>query len=139
MTVIKVLLILAVLGLLVLLVRNHGTNRASAYTKIGLGLFLVFAIYAVIRPGDVSWVADQLGVGRGTDLVLYLLVVGFGYFAIFTYLRFKELDLKFARLARAMALLETSLREHEQHSCPVPVRPDAADVRSIDDLADDRV
>lgn len=114
MTVIKILLILAGIGLLVLLVRHHGTNRAGAYTKIGLGLFLVFAAYAVIRPDDVSWVAARLGVGRGTDLVLYLLVVGFGYFAISTYLRFKELELKFARLARALALLETSLREHEQ-------------------------
>ncbi len=116
MTVIKVLLILAGLGLLVLLVRHHGTNRTGAYTKIGLGLFLVFAAYAVIRPDDVSWVAARLGVGRGADLVLYLLVVGFGYFAISTYLRFKELELKFARLARALALLETSLREHEQHT-----------------------
>ena len=61
MTIIKILLIAAALGLLVLLVRNHGTNRASALTKIWLTLFLLFAIYAVIRPGDVSWVAAQLG------------------------------------------------------------------------------
>ncbi len=134
MTAIKVVLILAVLGLLVLLVRHHGTNRTGAYTKIGMALFLVFAIYAVIRPGDVSWVADQLGVGRGTDLVLYLLVVGFGYFAISTYLRFKELELKFARLARVLALVEAAQREHERH-CPVPVRPSVAQAGAIDGAA----
>jgi hypothetical protein len=108
--VIKILLVLAVIGLLVLLLRSHGTTKGVAYVKIGMAVFLVFCIYAVIRPDDVTWVAGQLGVGRGTDLVLYLLVVGFGFFAISTYLRFKELELKFARLSRAVALLDAEAR-----------------------------
>ena len=135
MTIITILLIVAALGLLVLLIRNHGTNRASALTKIGLGLFLLFAIYAVIGPGDVSWVAVRLGVGRGTDLVLYLLVVGFGYFGVFTYLRFKELELKFARLARAFALLDTAVREHGRPAVSVRADTAAEDV-SIDEVLD---
>ena len=108
---IKIVLILAVIGLLLLLLRSHGTTRGGAYVKIGMAVFLVFCAYAVIRPEDVSWVAGQLGVGRGTDLVLYLLVVGFGFFAISTYLRFKELELKYARLARAVALLDAENRD----------------------------
>ena len=108
---IKIVLILAVIGLLLLLLRSHGTTRGGAYVKIGMAIFLVFSAYAVIRPEDVSWVAAQLGVGRGTDLVLYLMVVGFGFFAISTYLRFKELELKYARLARAVALLDAEKRE----------------------------
>ena len=113
MTLIKVLLIVAVIGLLIFMLRNHGTTKGGAYVKIGMFAFLIFAVYAVIRPEDVSWVAARLGVGRGTDLVLYLLVVGFGFFAISTYLRFKELELKFARLARAVALLEVGDRERQ--------------------------
>ena len=57
--------------------------------------------------------AGLLGVGRGADLVLYVLVVGFGFFAISTYLRFKELELKYARLARAIALNEADQRDHQ--------------------------
>ena len=57
-----------------------------------MAAFLLFAAYAVIRPEDVTWVAERLGVGRGTDLVLYLLVVGFGFFAVTTYLRFKQVE-----------------------------------------------
>src|SRR4051812_37385282 len=106
MTIIKILLILAVVGLMIFLLRRHGTSRGSAYLKIGMAVFLAFAAYAVIRPEDVTWVAMQLGVGRGADLLLYALVVGFGFFAISTYLRFKELDLKYARLARAVAINE---------------------------------
>ena len=117
---IKILLVLAVIGLLVLLLRSHGTTKGGAYVKIGMAIFLVFCIYAVIRPDDVTWVAGQLGVGRGTDLVLYLLVVGFGFFAISTYLRFKELELKFARLSRAVALLDAEARAR-QSAADLPV------------------
>ena len=116
MTVIKILLIIGVVGLLVFLLRSHGTNRGGAYVKIGMAVFLVFAAYAVIRPDDVTWVAGLLGVGRGADLVLYVLVVGFGFFAISTYLRFKELELKYARLARAIALNEADQRDHQHPS-----------------------
>ena len=45
------------------------------------------------------------------SLVLYVLVVGFGFFAISTYLRFKELELKLAKLARAVALNEADRRD----------------------------
>src|SRR6478672_6568602 len=113
MTVIKILLIIGVVGLLLFLLRSHGTNRGGAYVKIGMAVFLAFAAYAVIRPEDVTWVAGLLGVGRGADLVLYVLVVGFGFFAISTYLRFKELELKYARLARAIALNEADQRDHQ--------------------------
>lgn len=116
MTVIKILLIVAVIGLVLLLLRSHGTNRGGAYVKIGMAIFLVFAAYAVVRPDDVTWVATRLGVGRGADLVLYILVVGFGFFAISTYLRFKELELKYARLARAVALNEAARRDDQERA-----------------------
>lgn len=126
MTVIKILLILAVIGLVVFLLRSHGTNRGGAYVKIGMVVFLAFAAYAVIRPDDVTWVATRLGVGRGADLVLYVLVVGFGFFAVSTYLRFKELELKFARLARAVALNEADRREHTNRSASGTCTPTVA-------------
>jgi hypothetical protein len=133
-TVIKVLLILAVVGLLVFLLRSHGTNRGGAYLKIGMGVFMAFAVYAVIRPEDVSWVAARLGVGRGTDLILYLLVVGFGFFAISTYLRFKELELKYARLARAIALNEADRRD-QMSAGPGRSEGSAGSVTSGDDIS----
>jgi hypothetical protein len=101
---IQYLLIAAVVMLLVFFLRNHGTTRAAAGVKIGFVLFLVFGVVTVIRPEELSKLATLLGVGRGTDLLLYVLVVGFGFATINTYLRFKELELRYARLARAIAL-----------------------------------
>lgn len=123
MVLIKVLLAMAALALVMLILRNHGTNRGGAYVKIAMSLFLLFALYAVFRPDDVSWLAAKVGVGRGTDLVLYLLVVGFGFFAVSTYLRFKELELRYAKLARAIAISEA---EREYGSRPI------AEIRAVD-------
>jgi hypothetical protein len=72
--------------------------------KIGFALFLLLAVVAVVSPIVLSDAATLLGVGRGTDLLLYGLVVGFGFASINTYLRFKELELRYARLARAIAI-----------------------------------
>lgn len=102
--VIQFLLILAVLVLLVTFLRHHGTTLAGAGVKIGFALFMVLGVAAVILPAEVSRLAQIIGVGRGTDLVLYGMVVAFGFATINTYLRFKELELRYARLARAIAL-----------------------------------
>jgi small membrane protein len=101
---IKILLILAVLVLLVFFLRHHGTSRSGATVKLGFALFVVLGVLAVLLPDQVSRLAQLVGVGRGTDLVLYMLVVAFGFATINTYLRFKELELRYARLARAIAL-----------------------------------
>jgi hypothetical protein len=43
-------------------------------------------------------------VDRGTDLMLYALIIAFSFTTLSTYLRFKDLELRYARLARAVAL-----------------------------------
>jgi hypothetical protein len=61
-------------------------------------------VYAVLRPNDTTVVAHWLGVDRGTDLMLYALIIAFSFTTLSTYLRFKDLELRYARLARAVAL-----------------------------------
>jgi hypothetical protein len=104
MIIIQFVLIAAVLLLLVFFLRSHGTSRAAASVKIGFVLFLLFAVIAVLYPDSITKVARLVGVGRGTDLVLYLMVVGFAFAMINTYLRFRDMSFRYARLARALAL-----------------------------------
>lgn len=101
---IQVLLVASSFALLVLFLRGRGSARTAAGTKLAFVMFVLFGIYAALRPGDVSVVAGWLGVGRGTDLLLYALVVVFTFATLNIYLRFKELELRYARLARAIAL-----------------------------------
>ncbi|HEU5471776.1 MAG TPA: DUF2304 domain-containing protein [Actinophytocola sp.] len=101
---IQYVLVASSVGLLILFLRRRGTARTAAGTKLAFLLFVIFGIYAAVRPMDVQLVADWLGVGRGTDLLLYALVVIFTFATLNAYLRFKELELRYARLARAIAL-----------------------------------
>src|SRR5699024_134197 len=101
---IKVLLLLAGAALVVFFLANRRKARAKAGVKIGFVLFVVFMVYAVIRPDDLTVVANALGVQRGTDLVLYALVMGFAFVTVSTYVRFREQELRYSRLARTIAL-----------------------------------
>ncbi|MGH3530303.1 MAG: DUF2304 domain-containing protein, partial [Mycobacterium sp.] len=40
----------------------------------------------------------------GTDLMLYALIIAFVFTTLSAYMRFKDLELRYARLARAIAL-----------------------------------
>lgn len=101
---IKIILIASMALLFLAFSRRSHTVRTQATKRIGFVLFVVFMCYAVVRPQDVTWVANRLGVGRGTDLVLYVLVVVFAFYALNTYLKFRTLERRFTDLARAVAL-----------------------------------
>lgn len=108
--------VLAILGLVALVgffVVNRGTARASAGVKLLFVAFIGFGLYAMLRQDDVTWVANKIGIQRGLDLVLFLLVIAFAFTTVSTYLRFRDLEVKYARLARAIALQDA---ERENHS-----------------------
>ena len=101
---IQLLLIAAVIALLVYLLRSRTNAKAKAWVKVGYVLFVILAVYAILRPDDTTVLANWLGVRRGADLITYALIIAFVFTTMSTYLRFKELELKYARLARAVAL-----------------------------------
>ncbi|MEU9133755.1 DUF2304 domain-containing protein [Kitasatospora sp. NPDC048540] len=99
------LLLLAGTGILVLMfVRRWDAAHTRAWKRMAFAAFVVANVYAVFRPQDVNWVANQLGVGRGADLVLYLLVVAMAFMTLNTFMRFRSLEAKLTDLARAIAV-----------------------------------
>ncbi|RDH75733.1 DUF2304 domain-containing protein [Mycolicibacterium moriokaense] len=101
---IQALLIVSILALLFVLLRSRTSARTKAWVKVGGVLFVVAAVYAILRPDDTTVVANWLGVARGADLLGYGLIIAFVFTTLSTYLRFKDLELRQARLARAIAL-----------------------------------
>ncbi|MGA8979404.1 MAG: DUF2304 domain-containing protein, partial [Pedococcus sp.] len=87
------------------LFRSNGA-RAQAIRRLGLLLFASFAVVSILIPNVWNRIAHVVGVGRGTDMVLYALVVAFLSFTVTTYLRFRELETRYTRLARRLALDE---------------------------------
>jgi hypothetical protein len=111
---IQIVLILAVLTVLLVFVRSSHAPYVQASKRVGLVLFAIANIYAVMRPNDLSVIAHFLGVGRGTDLVLYTLVVAFmaGMFSM--YQRFRVVDRRYTELARTIAIREAELVNRER-------------------------
>lgn len=101
---IQVLLLAAVIVLLVYLLRSRANAKAKAWVKIGYVLFVASAVYAILRPNDTTVVAHWLGVDRGVDLLSYALVIAYLFATLVTYIRFMELELRYARLVRVVAL-----------------------------------
>ena len=115
---IQALLLLAIVALAWYFFANRRKANAKAWVKIGFALLMVAAVWAIARPDDVTVVANWLGVARGTDLMLYVLVVAFFFVTISTWTRFREQELRYARLARAVALQNAQAPEQAQEQTP---------------------
>lgn len=102
---IQVVLIAVVVMVAARLFRSRG-ERSQALRRIGLLAFAAFAVVSILVPDVWQRLANLVGVGRGTDVVLYALVVAFLSFAGTTYIRFRDMETAYTRLARRIALDE---------------------------------
>jgi hypothetical protein len=105
---IKILLLAAFVVLSVAAARLGPSPRHLAVRRLlGTGLLLA-AVVAVLHPDSVTAVAHRVGVGRGTDLVLYALVVVSAMTWLGMYRRLSELEARLTRLVRFQALAEAA-------------------------------
>lgn len=72
---IKILLIVLVLAISLYLFKANLGAKQTAWRRLGILGFALAAVIAVIFPEITTKIARFLGVGRGADLLLYLLVV----------------------------------------------------------------
>ncbi|WP_369051995.1 DUF2304 domain-containing protein [Kineococcus terrestris] len=106
MLVIQALLIAAVVAVGALLVRSSAGERHQAVRRLLLGALVVLAVASILVPGAVTAVAGLVGVGRGTDLLLYGLVVAFLGFVVQSYRRSRQVEARLTALTRRLALDE---------------------------------
>lgn len=102
---IQLVLIVVVVVTAVRLLRDRGA-RTQAVRRLGLMLFAALAVWSILFPSVWNQIARLVGVGRGTDMVLYALVVAFLSFTLTTYVRFREFEARYTKLARRLALDE---------------------------------
>lgn len=105
MTPIQVFLLLFLVGAFFLywkLFQNRFLNRL-----VLVGAFCVTILF-VFKPAMSTRLANWLGVGRGTDLILYISIVTVIFVLLMMYAKIKKLE----------EMLTTILREHslKQHS-----------------------
>lgn len=113
MIAIQVILVLGFVFVLLRLLTGRGTYQTRAWTKIFGILFTLLAIVAIIFPESSNKVANAVGVGRGADLLLYMLTLAFVFVVLSLYIKGKKENQRFVQLARRMAILDAKLREKE--------------------------
>ena len=112
--IVQVVLVIAALAALVYFVRSGQNVGIRASKRVAFGAFVLVNIYAVLRPEDVTTLARFLGVGRGTDLVVYLLVMAFVFGMLNSYLRDREISQHLTNLARQVAVRDAELARREE-------------------------
>ncbi|MFB9376714.1 DUF2304 domain-containing protein [Kineococcus gynurae] len=106
MVLIQIVLLAALATITVALVRSTADARHQAVRRLLIGLLGVLAVVSVLWPTGLTWLAELVGVGRGTDLLLYGTVVAFLGFIVNSYRRSRELESRIAELTRRLALDE---------------------------------
>ena len=107
---VKWLLVPALIFAVWLSLRSRTSLRGQARRKILAGITIVVGVLAVLFPDSTQWVADQVGVVRGADLLLYGVALVMIYQVGSTSVRFREQEGRLVRLARQVALAEAEAR-----------------------------
>jgi hypothetical protein len=102
--IIQVLLLAGIVAAAAFSYRGAPGALSLAARRLAFASMLVGAVVAVVSPALVTRVANVVGVGRGTDLVLYGFVLGSVFVSIGLYRRLHDLEHRFVELNRAIAL-----------------------------------
>lgn len=106
MVAIQVILVGAFVLLLIRFVTNPVGYQTRALTKIFMILFTFIAITVIIFPNMANTFAHWVGVGRGADLLLYIVSLSFIFTVLNGYVRGKKVEQRMTILAREVALLK---------------------------------
>ncbi|MFJ4107282.1 DUF2304 domain-containing protein [Oerskovia enterophila] len=120
---IQIILIAAIVVVSVMLTRSTANARHQAIRRLLLATFVVAAVLAIIFPDALSFVANAVGVGRGTDLLLYALVIAFVSYIATSNRRLNELGRKITLLTRELSLAEAELASVDSRVESASVEP----------------
>ena len=104
--IIKTILVVILTFISLKVIRTR-SQRSEALRRIGIVLFIIGAFVSIFWPRTLSLVANKAGVGRGTDLLLYLLIVAFLASLANQYRRAQVLERQLTKLARQIALSDS--------------------------------
>lgn len=80
------------------------------------GILWVLALAVILLPGTSIPLARLLGIGRGVDLAIYCALLLVFYLVYLLWLRVHDLEVRQARVVRALALREMhGVIEEESH------------------------
>lgn len=107
----QVILIAALVGIALYLLRSRPSAKHLAIRRVIMLLSLVAGVVVVLWPGLLSWLANLVGIGRGVDLLFYLAIVAGLLYVVNEYKRSVQLARANTQLARELVLTEARLTD----------------------------
>ncbi len=106
MTTFQIMAIASMGTFLVLTMLAAGTGRLGRVPALLWTLIWGTGIVAVLFPGWTTTIANSVGIHRGADLLLYIVVIIMtaGFFSM--YLRLRQVRREFTLLVRKIAIME---------------------------------
>ncbi|EPD30837.1 DUF2304 domain-containing protein [Gleimia europaea] len=101
---IKLLIVAILLAATYFIMKPVKSAQHLAMRRLSMMVFVAFAVVAVLFPSLLSHIAVSLGIGRGTDLLLYGLTLAFFSTLVTAYRRDAAVERKLTQLARTIAL-----------------------------------
>jgi hypothetical protein len=108
---IKILLVFALIISYVYFLRNADKTRVKAWAKLGILAVVGVGIISIIDPAVVETAAKFVGVGRGTDLLLYMFITTTTFILTDFYLKIRELKYRQDILISRLSILETGAKK----------------------------
>lgn len=106
MTIVFQILAVAVIAVAAFFIFRGAGARHQALRRVLMLIFVVAAAASLFFPQILTWLANLFGVGRGTDLLLYFLVLIFIGYVATTYRRFRKFETDITELSRQLALMK---------------------------------
>lgn len=100
-TIIQLILSVSLILLLIMYLRFFRNRLFNAFFFIG---FFLVGIVFVLRPNITQRIADFFGVGRGVDVVIYLLLVAFFFMFIAMFYKTRHLGKTIIEMVRNRAI-----------------------------------
>lgn len=100
---IQAILLVLILALGIYFLRRSRSRLAG---RVVLILFVLILSIFVLFPDITTWIANQVGVGRGTDFLFYTFALFVLYALSMIYLRLRDQDRKITQATRSLAIRE---------------------------------
>lgn len=107
----QLIIIAVLLGIVIYVVRSDPSARHLAVRRLTVVAVLLLGVVVVLWPGLLTAVAHALGIGRGTDLLLYAGIIAAIIYVVSDYKKSVLASRMTTQLARDLTLAEARLED----------------------------
>jgi len=88
--------------------------RSQLLDRVVAVTLFIASLVMIIRPDLTTTIAHHFGVGRGSDLVFYLMISGLAFLCVALYTKIRKLEEAQTIIVRELAIREASRSQYRE-------------------------